>query len=85
MASYLRKTPADAVEQLKERRLQGLPYAQILWAFLEIADPEALIQKAIAYKGHAKLGPYVELIASEKGQEWLEEFLRLLKQKDDKD
>jgi hypothetical protein len=85
LASYLDQTPADAVEQLKAKRLEGLAYAQFLWAILEIADPEALIQKAIAYKGHAKLGPYVELIASEKGREWLEEFLRLLKQRDDKD
>jgi hypothetical protein len=85
LASYLGKTPADAVEQLKARRLEGRPYALVLGTFLKVADPEALVQKAIAYEGHAKLGPYVELIASEKGRQWLEEFLRLLKQRDYKD
>jgi hypothetical protein len=85
LASCLDQTPADAVEQLKAKRLEGLAYAQVLWAILEIADPAALVAKAISYKGHAKLGPYAELIASEKGREWLEEFLRLLRQRDDKD
>lgn len=79
LASYLEQAPADAVAQLEAKTLEGIPYAQILWAYLKKADYESLIQEVVAYKGHSKVALYAEKLLSNEGRAWLSEVMELIK------
>lgn len=79
LSGYLEQSPAEAVKQLEAKKLEGLPYAQVLWNYLETVDCGSLTQVLVVYEGHGELGPFVRKLLSSEGRTWLAEVIELIK------
>lgn len=81
LIGYLDVTTAEAVERLEAEKQREKQYAQTLWVYLEDVEYENLIRELEVYKDHSTVGPYVELLLSDKGKMWISEVLCLVKQR----
>lgn len=73
--------PEDFVSQLESDIQEGLPQPQLFWNFLSSTDYEKVVELITPYKDNEQVGSYVEKLLSEEGKIWLEEVIKLVREK----
>ena len=79
LAGYLDQPPEEFVIQLETEVSEGITQSQLIWNFLTTTSHDKIVELITPYKNHSQVGVYVERLLS--GKAWLEEVLRLIKER----
>jgi len=73
-------TPEEFVPQLKAESDKGTPEARLLWGFLTTSTYEGIVNLVTPYRTNPRVSVLIEELLSDKGKEWAEKVLQLVKE-----